>query len=400
MFIPFSPPDIREEDVEAVAAVLRSGWITSGPVGAEFSEALSTYCDTVDTVLVNSCTSGLELSLRALGIGPGDEVIVPAYTYTASASVIDHVGAKIVMVDVAPGSFFVAAETFENAITERTKAIIAVDMAGVMNDTQPIYDAIESRQELFTPSSMLQERIGRVALIIDAAHSLGAMQAGSRAGSVADFTAFSFHAVKNLTTAEGGALTWNKNLPVDHEELGSLLRVLTLHGQNKSALEKSKASSWEYDIVSPAYKMNLPDILAAMGYSQFKRYDRVLDRRHEILARYNEILADTDTTALRHSGKNFRSSGHLYLLTLNEYSQDDRNQFIADMQSQGVSCNVHYKPLPALTAYRNLGFKMSDYPNSMAQYSNEVTLPLHTCLTDEQVDYVANTARNLLLSRQ
>lgn len=400
MLIPFSPPDIRTEDIDSVTAVLRSGWITSGPVGTEFSDALTNYCDTADTVLVNSCTAALELSLRVLGIGPGDEVIVPAYTYTASASVIDHVGATIVMVDVEPGSFFVPAETFENAITERTKAIIAVDMAGVMNATKPIFEAIERRKGLFTPANELQEQIGRVALVIDAAHSLGAIRDGRRAGSVADFTAFSFHAVKNLTTAEGGALTWNKNLPVDHEQLGTLLRVLILHGQNKSALEKSKASSWEYDIVSPAYKMNLPDILAALGYSQFKRYDNVLERRHEIVSRYNELLADTDTTALRHSGKNFRSSGHLYLLTLNGFSREDRNQFISDMRSHGVSCNVHYKPLPALTAYRNLGFKTTDHPNSMAQYSSEVTLPLHTCLTDEQVDYVANVARNLLLSRE
>ncbi|MDO5720256.1 MAG: DegT/DnrJ/EryC1/StrS family aminotransferase [Actinomycetaceae bacterium] len=397
MHIPFSPPDIRQEDIDAVVDVLKSGWITSGPVGTQFAQALTEYCDAAGTVLVNSCTAGLELALVALGVGPGDEVIVPAYTYTASASVIHHVGATIVMVDVAPGSYFVDPSTWENAITERTKAIIAVDIAGVMNDTTAIYRAIENRKELFHPTNSLQEKIGRVALIIDAAHSLGAVRNGAISGSVADLTAFSFHAVKNLTTGEGGALCWSKNLPVDHDDFERTLRILCLHGQDKSALEKMNAAAWEYDILTPAFKWNLADIMAALGLSQLKRYPEIISRRHEIIDRYDDILSDTPTTSLMHVGEDFRSSGHLYLLTLTGYSVAQRNAFIDDMYEAGVSCNVHYKPLPELTAYQNLGFSSADYPQALAQYTSEVTLPLHTCLSDEQVEYVASTARNLIL---
>lgn len=400
MQVAFSTPDIREEDIEAVSEVLRSGWITSGPVGEKFRNALTKYCGSSDTILLNSCTAGLELALRALGIGPGDEVIVPAYTYTASASVIHHVGATIVMVDVAPGSYFVAPQTWEQAITEKTKAIIPVDLGGLMNDTEPLYRAIENKRSVFQPNNELQRQIGRVALIMDGAHSLGATLNGKKAGSVADFTAFSFHAVKNLTTAEGGALTWNRDLPVDHTELARLLRLLSLHGQDKSALEKIHSSSWEYDIVFPGYKMNLPDIQAALGLSQLKRYDTLIERRHSIIAQYNEALADTGTTSLPHITENARSSGHLYMLNLLGFSVPERNAFINQMGEAGISCNVHYKPLPALTAYRNMGFDQADFPNSMAQYSTEVSLPLHTCLTDEQVNYVTQTARNLLLAHR
>lgn len=393
MNIPFSPPDIQESDIEAVVSVLKSGWITSGPVGEEFRHELTKFCRSADTILLNSATAALESALRVLGIGPGDEVIVPAYTYTASASVIDHVGAKIVMVDVAENSFFVAPETWEKYITENTKAIIPVDLGGVMVDLDPIYAAIESKRHLYRPNNSRQEELGRVAIIVDGAHSLGAELRGRKAGEIGDFTAFSFHAVKNLTTAEGGALTWRTDNGLNSQKLYQDLRLLILHGQTKSALEKTNAAAWEYDIVSPAYKMNLADIMAALGLSQLKRYPQTIARRHEILDRYQEVLADQPVSWLVHEGPDFYSSAHLFLLRLNGATEAQRNAFIEKMAAHGVSCNVHYKPLPLLTAYRKLGFDISNYPHALAQYQNEVTLPLHTCLTNEQVEYVAQKTK-------
>lgn len=400
MKVPFSPPDIRPEDIEAVVQVLRSGWITSGPVGEEFRKALTSFSGTSDTMLVNSATAGLKNALRFLGIGPGDEVIVPAYTYTASASVIAHVGAKIVMVDTAKGDYFTTAERIAAAITPRTKAIILVDLAGKMVDTKPVYQAIETAQSGFCPGSPQQEHLGRIALIIDGAHSLGATGYGMRAGQTGDFTAFSFHAVKNLTTAEGGALTWRKENPLA-EQIKPFIKLNTLHGQSKSALEKTNTSGWEYDVMFTGYKENMPDILAALGYSQLQRYPQTMKRRHQIIDYYNQELAQLPVTPLTHrgldqDGQPFSSSGHLYLLSLDTLELNQRNDFIERMFDKGISCNVHYKPLPMLTAYKNLGFNLQDYPNAYAAYCHEVTLPLHTVLTDEQVAFVAETARDTL----
>lgn len=396
MKIPFSPPDIREEDIEAVVDVLRSGWITSGPVGEEFRHALTNYCNSAETILMNSATAAMEMALRVMGVGPGDEVIVPAYTYTASASVINHVGADIVMVDVAPGEYFVQEDTWADAITERTKAIIAVDLGGVMFDAPALIRIAEAARDSFRPRSSFQEQLGRVAVIADGAHSLGASRDGMKSGSLADFTAFSFHAVKNLTTGEGGALTWRKDLPVDHGEVLKQLKLLILHGQSKSALEKTNSASWEYDIAFPGYKANMADIMAALGLSQLKRYDSVIERRHEIIRRYDEALLPLGNTSLIHAGNGIYSSGHLYLLGLEGRSLEFRNDFIERMFEAGISCNVHYKPLPMLIAYRHLGFDITDYPNAYSQYTKEVTLPLHTCLTDEEVNCVAETAKSLL----
>lgn len=401
MQVPFSPPDVREEDIQAVSEVLRSGWITSGPVGAQFSAALSEFCRTEHTVLTNSATAALEAALRFLQIGSGDEVIVPAYTYTASASVIHHVGAKIVMVDIEPGSYFTSAQRIAAAITPRTKAIIVVDIAGRMVDTAPIYEAISAAQNIFQPSSPAQEALGRIALIVDGAHSLGATGYGLHSGQAGDFTAFSFHAVKNLTTAEGGALTWRKDNPLA-EDAAKWMKLHILHGQSKSALEKTDSAAWEYDIMFLGYKANMPDVLAALGYSQLQRYPQTMRRRHEIIASYNAALADLPgVSAMPHAGKDnlarpWRSSGHLYLLQLRNTDVAGRNKFIDDMYQRGISCNVHYKPLPMLTAYRDLGFQAADFPHACAAYQHEVTLPLHTVLTDHQVEYVGKTARALL----
>lgn len=396
MQIPFSPPDIQEEDIEAVVQVLRSGWITSGPVGEQFRHALTEYCGSADTILVNSATAGLEVALRLLGVGPGDEVIVPAYTYSASAAVIAHVGAKIVMVDVEPGEFFPAAETYAAAITERTKAIIPVDLGGVPIGLAPIYAAIESAKEKFVPKTEVQAYLGRVAIITDGAHSLGAVRNGVKSGNLADFTSFSFHAVKNLTTAEGGALTWGQQLAAISDDLMKHARLLILHGQSKSALEKTNSAAWEYDIAFPGYKQNMADIMAALGYSQLGRYEQTLSRRREIVSRYNEGFTGLNCSWLEHSGADWQSSCHLYLLRLDGADETERNRFIDQMYDLGVSCNVHYKPLPMFTGYRDLGFDILDYPNAFAQYQNEVTLPLHTCLTNTQVNYVVEMASKLL----
>ncbi|CAM3029034.1 DegT/DnrJ/EryC1/StrS aminotransferase family protein [Actinomyces slackii] len=385
--IPFSPPSITEEDIEAVVEVLRSGWITTGPVGQRFEQALAAYCGTERVVALNSATAALELALRAVGAGPGDEVIVPAYTYTASASVIDHVGATIVMVDTEPGAPIPSPERIAAAVTQRTRAIITVDLAGIPYDSRPLHDLLAGRGRI---DEGLPHALGRPAIISDAAHSLGARLADLASGQIADMTAFSFHAVKNLTTAEGGALTWRADLPVDHDELARSIRVLALHGQTKDALAKSQGSSWEYDIVSPAYKANMPDVLAAIGLSQLGRYEQIVARRLELVDRYASGLEGSGVELLHHSVPGQRSSAHLAIASLPVDGPAERNRVIQDLYEAGVSANVHYKPLSLLTAYRNLGFSPDQHPHAHGFYSTELTLPLHVLLTDQDVDQVCS----------
>lgn len=386
--IPFSPPDMSENEVALVAEALRSGWITTGPKTKEFERKIAEYCHTEKAVCLNSATACMESILRALGVGPGDEVITSAYTYTATASVTCHVGAKVVMVDTAPNSFEMDYDKLADAITPATKVIIPVDLGGVMCDYDRIFAAVESKKDMFVPNNEIQKAIGRVIVLADAAHAFGAQWHGKMAGEVADFTSFSFHAVKNLTTAEGGALTW-RNIPgIDNEKLYKEFQLLSLHGQNKDALAKTQLGAWEYDIVSPAYKCNMTDIMAAIGLAQFERYQGMLARRQEIIARYNEALKPFNVQTLNHLDGNHVSSGHLYLVRLLDRSLEERNEIIIKMAERGIACNVHYKPLPMMTAYKALGFDIANYPNAYNQYHNEITLPLHTRLTDEDVDYV------------
>lgn len=386
--IPFSPPDMSENEVALVAEALRSGWITTGPKTKEFERKIAEYCHTEKAVCLNSATACMESILRALGVGPGDEVITSAYTYTATASVTCHVGAKVVMVDTAPNSFEMDYDKLVDAITPATKVIIPVDLGGVMCDYDRIFAAVESKKDMFVPNNEIQKAIGRVIVLADAAHAFGAQWHGKMAGEVADFTSFSFHAVKNLTTAEGGALTW-RNIPgIDNEKLYKEFQLLSLHGQNKDALAKTQLGAWEYDIVSPAYKCNMTDIMAAIGLAQFERYHGMLARRQEIIARYNEALKPFNVQTLNHLDGNHVSSGHLYLVRLLDRSLEERNEIIIKMAERGIACNVHYKPLPMMTAYKALGFDIANYPNAYNQYHNEITLPLHTRLTDEDVDYV------------
>lgn len=386
--IPFSPPDMSENEVALVAEALRSGWITTGPKTKEFERKIAEYCHTEKAVCLNSATACMESILRALGVGPGDEVITSAYTYTATASVTCHVGAKVVMVDTAPNSFEMDYDKLVDAITPATKVIIPVDLGGVMCDYDRIFAAVESKKDMFVPNNEIQKAIGRVIVLADAAHAFGAQWHGKMAGEVADFTSFSFHAVKNLTTAEGGALTW-RNIPgIDNEKLYKEFQLLSLHGQNKDALAKTQLGAWEYDIVSPAYKCNMTDIMAAIGLAQFERYQGMLARRQEIIARYNEALKPFNVQTLNHLDGNHVSSGHLYLVRLLDRTLEERNEIIIKMAERGIACNVHYKPLPMMAAYKALGFDIANYPNAYNQYHNEITLPLHTRLTDEDVDYV------------
>lgn len=394
--VPFSPPDIIEEDIQEVVEALRSGWITTGPRTKEFEAKIAEHCGTSRAVCLNSATAGMELILRLLGIGKGDEVITSTYTYTASASVIDHVGAKIVLVDTAQNSYEMDLEKLEESITENTKAIIAVDLAGVICNYEAIFNLVESKKELFKASNELQEKLGRIAVIADAAHSFGAKQKDKMSGSIADFSSFSFHAVKNLTTAEGGAVTWKEIEGIDSNEIYQHLMTLSLHGQTKDALAKTKLGAWEYDIISPAYKCNMTDIAAALGLSQLKRYDSMLERRKELINMYNEMLSDLDVHILQHYGNDYESSGHLYLVRLNGKHEKFRNELIIKMAEQGIATNVHYKPLPMMTAYKNLGFDIKDYPNAFEMYKNEVTLPLNTLMSDEDVKYVCECLRNIL----
>ncbi len=386
--IPFSPPDMSEAEILEVCEALRSGWITTGPRTKEFEKLIAMCCQTEKAVCLNSATACMELILRVLGVGPGDEVITSAYTYTATASVTCHVGAKVVMVDTAPNSFEIDYSKFADAITERTKVIIPVDLAGVVCDYEKIFAAVESKKHLFKPANDIQSAFGRVIVLADAAHAFGAQKNGKMCGEIADFTSFSFHAVKNLTTAEGGALTW-RNIPgIDNEWLYKQFQLFSLHGQNKDALAKTKLGAWEYDIVAPNYKCNMTDIMAAIGLAQLKRYPELLRRRRHIIERYNEALNGLNVQVLNHYEDGNCSSGHLYLVRLLDMDVEQRNDVIVKMAERGIACNVHYKPLPMMTAYKNLGFDITDYPNAYNQYRNEVTLPLHTCLTDEEVEYV------------
>lgn len=386
--IPFSPPDMSEEEVKEVSEALRSGWITTGPRTKEFERQIAEYCGTDKAVCLNSATACMELILRVLGVGPGDEVITSAYTYTATASVTCHVGAKVVMVDTAPDSFEIDYDKLADAITERTKVILPVDLGGVVCDYDKIFAAVESKKHLFKPANDLQAAYGRVVVLADAAHAFGAQWHGKMCGAIADFTSFSFHAVKNLTTAEGGALTWVSREGVDNEWLYKQFQLLSLHGQNKDALAKTKLGAWEYDIIAPNFKCNMTDIMAAIGLAQFGRYPEMLKRRREIISRYDEALKECNVQVLNHYGDNHASSGHLYLVRLLDKGVEERNRVIEQMAERGIACNVHYKPLPMMTAYKNLGFDIANYPNAYAQYVNEVTLPLHTRLSDEDIEYI------------
>ena len=386
--IPFSPPDMTEAEANEVREAILSGWITTGPRTKEFERQIAVSCQTKKAVALNSATAAMELTLRVLGVGEGDEVIVPAYTYTATASVVHHVGAKIVMVDVAPGSFEIDYDSIADAITERTKVVMPVDLGGVMCDYDRVFAAVESKREMFSPANDIQNAFGRVVVLADAAHAFGARRHDRMCGEVADFTSFSFHAVKNLTTAEGGAITWKSIPGIDDEWLYKQYQLLSLHGQSKDALAKTQLGAWEYDIVAPDYKCNMTDISAAIGLVQIRRYAELLHRRRQIVERYNEALKDCNVQVLNHYGDDHQSSGHLYLVRLLGKDCEYRNEVIRKMAERGIACNVHYKPLPMMTAYKNLGFDIKDYPNAYRQFENEVTLPLHTRLTDEDVDYV------------
>ena len=400
MEIPFSPPDVGEEEIREVADTLRSGWITTGPktkrLEKEIAEAIgvgTTAAGTPRCVALNSQTACAEMALRTVGIGPGDEVIVPAYTYTASASVVCHVGATLKIVDVQKDRLEPDYDAVENAVTERTKAIIPVDLGGVPCDYDKLFSVVEATKEKFRPAGPIQEALGRIAVMADTAHALGAEWHGKKIGNVADFSSFSFHAVKNFTTGEGGCLTWRDIPGVDSDEIYHTLQLLSLHGQSRDALNKTRPGAWEYDVVAPLYKCNLTDIAASIGLAQFRRYPGMLARRREIISRYDAAFRPLGVRTLPHYTADYSSSGHLYITRVFDKAGkpvDDgtRREIIAKLAEQGVSANVHYKPLPMLTAYRDLGFDIKDYPNARAQYENEITLPLHTCLTDEMVDYV------------
>ena len=388
MNIPFSPPDITQQEIQEVTEALRSGWITTGPRTKELERQIAAYCGVNRAVCLNSQTACAEMCLRVLGIGPGDEVITTAYTYTASASVICHVGATPVFVDIQRDSLEMDYDQLEKRITPRTKAIIPVDLAGIPCDYQRIFAAVEAKKSLFEPANAIQAAMSRVAVLADTAHAFGASWHGKPVGSVADFSAFSFHAVKNFTTAEGGALTWNTIAGIDDEEIYRQLQLLSLHGQSKDALAKTKLGAWEYDIVGPWYKCNMTDVAAAMGLAQMKRYPELLQRRREIISRYDAALRPVGIETLPHYTDRHQSSGHLYITRVPGITEQQRNEIIIKMAEQGVACNVHYKPLPMMTAYRNMGFDIADFPNAYAHYVNEITLPLHTRLTDEQVEYV------------
>ena len=384
----FSPPDISELEINEVVEALKSGWITTGPKTKEFERRIADYCNVNRAVCLNSQTACAEMALRILGIGEGDEVIVSAYTYTASASVVYHVGAKVVFVDVEKDSLEINYEELEKAITEKTKAIIPVDLAGIPCDYDRIFSILENKKSLFKPNNEIQKAIGRVAICADAAHAFGATLNGKKIGSIADFTSFSFHAVKNLTTAEGGALTWKTIPGIDDEEIYHQLQLYSLHGQNKDALAKTKLGAWEYDIKGTWYKCNMTDVHAGIGLAQLSRYDEILERRKEIITRYDNAFRPLGVKTLNHYTENHESSGHLYITRVPNITLEQRQEIIIKMAEAGIACNVHYKPLPMMTAYINLGFNIKDYPNSYEQFKNEITLPLHTCLTDEDIEYV------------
>ncbi len=401
MKIPFSPPDIGEQEIQAVTEALRSGWITTGPKTKEFERKIAAFCGTEKAVCLNSQTACAEMTLRALGVGAGDEVITSAYTYTASASVICHVGATPVLIDTAPGSYEMDYCKLEEAITEKTKVIIPVDIAGVPCDYEKIFQIVERKKGLFRPSeNPLQKAFGRIIVQADGAHSFGASRNGIPSGSLADFTCFSFHAVKNLTTAEGGAVVWKEREGIDSEELYRLYMLLSLHGQSKDALAKTQLGAWEYDIVAPYYKCNMTDIMASLGLVQLERYPSLLARRREIIQIYTQELQGLPVEILVHESPAYISSKHLFLVRLTGKTEQQRNQIITKMAQAGIATNVHYKPLPMHTAYKNLGFRIEDYPNAYQMYHNEITLPLHTLLTDQDAHFVASTLRSILEETQ
>ena len=408
--IPFSPPDMTEAEIEQVSEALRSGWITTGPKTKEFERLIAMCCGTSKAVCLNSATAAMEMALRLIGVGPEDEVIVPAYTYTATASVTQHVGCKVVMVDSQKDSVEMDYEKLADAITEHTKVICPVDLGGIICDFNKVFAIVEAKKHLFHPANEIQKKIGRVIVAADDAHAFGAKRQGKMAGEIADFSSFSFHAVKNLTTAEGGALTWKLpfgELSVKNEELRDympcvpyiegeswdellyrLSQLFSLHGQNKDALAKTKLGAWVYDIIGPWYKCNMTDVVAGIGLAQLKRYPELLYRRRQIIGVYDNALKDLPVQVLNHYSENHSSSGHLYITRLLDRTDEERRAVIVKMAERGIACNVHYKPLPMMTAYKALGFDIKDYPNAYHLFENEVTLPLHTRLSDEDVDYV------------
>ena len=393
--IPFSPPDMTEVEAKAASEAILSGWITTGPRTKQLEKAVADFCNVPNCVCLNSQTACSEMALHLLGVGPGDEVIVPAYTYTASCSVICHVGATPVLVDSQKDSLEMDYEKVSQLINEKTKVIIPVDLAGVPCDYDKIYRIINSKKALFKPNNKIQKAFGRIIVLADTAHALGAKYNGKMIGSVADFSSFSFHAVKNVTTAEGGALAWNDIPGIDSGELYHQLQLLSLHGQSKDALSKNKLGQWEYDVIGPWYKCNMTDVLASIGLAQMSRYSELLLRRKDIVRKYNNGFKDLDVQVLNHLDENRQSSCHLYLVRLNGFTIKQRNRFIELMAEQGIACNVHYKPLPMFTAYKQLGFDIKNYPNAYDFYHNEVTLPLHTCLSDEDVERVIVTFKNV-----
>lgn len=392
----FSPPDISQEEINEVTEALRSGWITTGPRTKQLENKIAEWVGTEKCVCLNSQTACAEMALRIMDIGAGDEVIVPAYTYTASASVVLHVGAKVVLIDTKQDSFEMDYYALEAAITENTKAIIPVDLAGIPCDYDRIFQIVERKKYLFKPNNEIQSALGRVAVMADTAHAFGAKWHGKMIGAVADFSSFSFHAVKNFTTAEGGALTWNTIPGISNEDIYKKLQLFSLHGQSKDALEKTKIGSWEYDIVGTYYKCNMTDVVAAIGLKQFERYPKMLKRRKEIIEKYDAAFKPLGLEVLCHYTDDKESSGHLYLTRVPGITLEQRNEIIIKMAECGVATNVHYKPLPMHTAYKNFGFDIADYPNAYAHFANEITLPLHTCLTDDDVKYVIATYKKVL----
>lgn len=398
MKISFSPPDITAQEVEEVSKALLSGWITTGPRTKELEKQIAAYCETDMAVCLNSATACMELILHLLGVGPGDEVITTAYTYTASASVISHVGAKIVLVDTKAGSYEMDYEKLAQAITDKTKVIIPVDLGGIMCDYKTIFSVVEEKKGLFRASSAIQELYGRVIVLADAAHAFGAQQNGKMCGNIADFTSFSFHAVKNFTTAEGGALTWRRISGLDNGWIYNQFMLLSLHGQSKDALAKTQLGSWEYDIVSTAYKCNMTDIMAAIGLVQLQRYPMLLERRKSIINAYDQRLRECPVHLLDHYNLANVSSGHLYLVRLLGKEEDFRNEVIIKMAERGIACNVHYKPLPMMSAYKKMGFDIYNYPNAFNMFRNEVTLPLHTSLTNNEISYILDNFIDIIIA--
>ena len=418
--IPFSPPDMSEAEAKLASEAILSGWITTGPKTKEFEKKIAAYVGTEKAVCLNSATAAMEMALRLIGVGPEDEVIVPAYTYTASASVTQHVGCKLVLVDSQKDCVEMDYDKLAEAITEKTKVICPVDLGGVMCDFDKIFAVVEAKKHLFRPANEIQKRIGRIIIAADDAHAFGAQWHGKMAGAIADFSSFSFHAVKNLTTAEGGALTWNlpfgnevvnqndngnyfptvprKEGETWNEMLYRISQLLSLHGQNKDALAKTQLGSWEYDVIGPWYKCNMTDIMAGIGLAQLSRYQGMLERRRHIIGVYDNALKDLPVAVLNHYGEDFAGSGHLYLTRLLGRTDEERRAVIVKMAERGIACNVHYKPLPMMTAYKALGFDIKDFPNAYNLFVNEVTLPLHTRLSDEDVEYIINNYVDIIKS--